>query len=71
MPPGLLAKALRLHHLWQPFVIEHRDERGALFKILLTLLDGQSSWGDNQLMDKKGFGDRETNDDIIKHGGLG
>ena len=70
MTSGLLAEALRFHHLPQTFVIEHRDEHRALFKVLFTLLRSHPSGGDNQLMNKEGFGDRETNDDTIKHGGL-
>ena len=50
---------------------KHRNERRALFKVLLTLLDTQSSRDNNQLMDKEGFRDRETNDHTIEHGGLG
>ena len=71
MLPGFLAEALRLNHLSQPFVIEHRDERCALFKVFLLLLTSQPSGTNNQLMDKEGFWDRETNAETIKDGGLG
>ena len=71
MPPGFLAEALRLNHLSQPFVNEHRDERCALFKAFLLLLTSQPSGTNNQLMDKEGFWDRETNAETIKDGGLG
>lgn len=55
----------------QPFIIEHRDKCGALFKVFLALLNCQSFGGDNHLVDKEGFGDRETNGDILKQSGLG
>ena len=70
MPPGLLTEALRLHYIPQFLITERRDECSALFMVLLTLLNPQSPGGDNELMDKEGFRDRETNDDVIKHGNV-
>jgi hypothetical protein len=37
------------------FVTEYGDEHGTLLKILLTLLDGPPSGGDNQLTNEVGF----------------
>jgi len=53
------------------FVTEYGDEHGTLLKILLTLLDGPSSRGDNQLMNEVGFRYWYPDGEVFDFYGLG